>query len=271
VVTLALVPTDVAGFQADVGAPAQADWGMAAAVTRPAARAALRVVIDPGHGGIDPGAEHGGAREADVMLALGLEVADALRRAGIDTILTRDSDVFVPLDRRVTIARQLEADLMISLHADALEGDQASGASVYTLSQTGVDGAAQRMAERHERGDLLAGLDLAQQDDRVATVLMELARQDTGPQADRFADTLVTALRGAGAQVNTRPRRSGRLAVLSAADFASVLLEVGFLTNASDRDRLRTPDGRAPFVTGIVRAVQQWSVDEAARAPLVRK
>jgi len=185
--------------------------------------------------------------------------------------MTRDTDTFVPLQRRMTFARQAGASLMISLHADALEEDEARGASVYTLTTAAADAASARMAERHERGDLLGGVDLSDQDDRVATVLMDLARLETLPQSTRFADTLVASLRDAGVRMNSRPRREGRLAVLNAADFASVLVEVGFLSNPRDRERLSSPQGRAPLVAGIVDAVQRWVVDEAARAPLVRQ
>jgi len=195
-----------------------------------------------------------------------------LNRTGqIRAILTREADVFVPIEGRMTIARAANADLLISLHADALEEDEARGASVYTLNDEGSDRAATRMAERHERGDLLAGIDLSDQDDRVATVLMDLARAETEPQSQRFADQVVEGLRDAGARLNSRPRREGRLAVLNAPDFASVLIEVGFLSNASDREILSTVAGRARIVDGIVAGVLAWAQDEAVRAPLLRQ
>jgi len=127
------------------------------------------------------------------------------------------------------------------------------------------------MAERHERGDLLAGVDLKGQGDRVATVLMDLARAQTSPASDRFAEHLVTALGESGARLNSRPRREGRLAVLTAADFSSVLVEVGFLSSQSDRQRLRTAEGRAPVVAGLANAIERWVLDEAARKTLNRQ
>ena len=206
------------------------------------------------------------------MLQLAIELAEALNRTGsVRAILTRDADVFVPLEGRMSIARAAKADLLISLHADALEVDQARGGSVYTLNAEGSDLASARMAERHERGDLLAGVDLSGQDDRVATVLMDLARTQTEPQSQRFADAAVEGLRAAGARLNSKPRREGRLAVLNAPDFASVLIEVGFLSNASDREMLSAPATRSPIVTGIVTAVLAWAQDEAVRAPLLRQ
>ena len=127
------------------------------------------------------------------------------------------------------------------------------------------------MAERHERGDLLAGLDLSAQDDRVATVLMELAQAQTRPASDALADAIVAGLRAAGAPLNSRPRRDGRLAVLSSADFPSVLVEAGFLSDARDRAALSTPEGRAPIVAGLVAALTGWAIAQEAQAPLLRR
>ncbi|MBB5721749.1 N-acetylmuramoyl-L-alanine amidase [Loktanella ponticola] len=263
-------------FAEKSGAPASTAWDVATALpSLPAPTSEdrpLTVVIDPGHGGVDPGAIQGGVQEADLMLQLAVEVAEGLNRTGrVRAILTREADVFVPLEGRMSIARAAKADLLISLHADALEVDEARGASIYTLSDEGSDQAATRMAERHERGDLLAGVDLSDQDDRVATVLMDLARAETEPQSQRFAEHVVTGLRDAGARLNSKPRREGRLAVLNAPDFASVLIEVGFLSSASDREILSTRAGRARIVEGIVASVLVWEQDEAARAPLVRQ
>ena len=221
---------------------------------------AFVVVIDPGHGGLDPGANRGGVLEADLMLQLGLELNAMLSTMpGISPIMTRDADVFVPLHRRITFARTADADLLISLHADALEQDAAQGASVYTLTIGGGDTASARMVERHERGDLLAGVDLSGQGDRVATSLMELARRDTGPAGMRFADVLVEQMRERGVRLNARPLRQGQLAVLSAADFPSVLIEAGFLSSRTDRARLTTQEGRAPMVQAIADAVKIWA------------
>ena len=277
-ITVTLDSTDADGFAALAGAPADPDWEFLIA-TDPTVAAApqvddglLTIVIDPGHGGIDPGAERDGLQEATVMLQLAQEVAEALTRVGdINVVLTRDSDTFVPLEERVTIARAVAADAFISLHADALEEDDATGASIYTLTDDAIDGASQRMAERHDRADLVAGLDLSGQDDTVATVLMDLARLETGPKGERLAEALVAGLEEAGATLNSRPRREAGLAVLHAADFPSILVEVGFLSNTSDRAALATAAGRAELVAGIVLAVQRWAAAEAALAPLVRQ
>ncbi len=264
-------------FAAAAGAPIDPDWAFLVA-TDPAQPVEqveggpLVIVIDPGHGGIDPGAGADGVQEADVMLALALELADALGRIeGVQPAVTRADDTFVPLQERLTLARGSGADLFISLHADALDGQQATGASVYTLTDAAAEEASQRMAERHESGDLLAGVDLSGQGDEVAMVLQDLVRVETAASGERFADQLVQAMRDTGAVLNTRPRRQASLAVLNAADFPSVLLEVGFLSNAEDRARLTTQQGRAPIVAAVTLAVGRWAIEEAALAPLVRQ
>lgn len=278
ILRLHLTETSAADFADRSGAPPDPAWDLLAGIDLTAAPPAARadgppvIVIDPGHGGIDPGAERGGLVEAHLMLTLAFELSEALIRTGdFEVVLTREADVFVPLAERMTIARAAGADALLSLHADALEMDAAVGGSVYTLSAQARDQASQRMAERHNRGDLLAGLDLAGQDDTVATILMDLARLETAPRAERLADALVAALREAGAALNSRPRREAPLAVLNAADFPSVLIEVGFLSSAADRARLSTAEGRAPIVAGIVRGLQAWAEDEAIRAPLLRQ
>ena len=270
VLRVVLDPASAADFAARAGAPVDAQW-QALAQTDTTANAPaivdgpMIVAIDPGHGGE-------GVREADVVLALAIEVADAINRTGqMRAILTRDADFFVPLDERMTIARAAGVTAFISLHADALEEGGARGASVYTMSQEGLDEASGRMAERHDRGDLLAGVDLQGNDDRIATVLMDLARIETGPAGLRLADALVVGLRGAGVPLNSRSRRRAKLGVLNAPDFASVLVELGFLSSKADRAALSSPISRAPMVAGIVSALTTWADAQAASAPLLRQ
>jgi len=277
-----LDPVDAATYAAGAGVPPGAGWDDAA-LTGATVDGALMppppddgetvVVIDPGHGGVDPGAMREGVVEAELMLVFARELAEAVNRTGtMRAVLTREADIFVPLAERMTIARAAGADVLLSLHADALEEfDAARGASVYTLSQEAVDAASARMAERHGRGDLLAGLDLSGQDDTVATVLMDLARLETAPAAIRLADTLVVTMAQAGAVMNSRPRREGPLAVLNAADFPSVLIEAGFLSSEDDRARLTTAEGRAPIIRGIVDGLQLWAADEEVRRGLLRQ
>lgn len=259
-----LRPVSAVEFAERAGAPPDPGWDALAEIDpvfpAPAPDEVFTVVIDPGHGGIDPGAERSGVREADVMLLLARETAMALDGIdGVQAVLTRRQDDFVSLSGRLSIARAAGAELFISLHADALEEDAAMGASVYTLSDGGGDAASARMVERHERGDLLAGVDLDATGDRVATVLMDLARARTGPQGRRFADVLVGALRDADVPLNTRALRQGQLAVLTAADFPAVLVEAGFLSNTRDRALLASPGGRARIVQAVTAAVADWT------------
>jgi N-acetylmuramoyl-L-alanine amidase len=259
--TVVLERASAQEFAAAAGAPPDPGWDALALVDPFATAPDLNtddfvVVIDPGHGGIDPGADRGGVNEADLMLIFGQEVAGQLNAIeGVQAVLTRNGDVFVPLFTRMTIARSVGADLFISLHADALEEDEARGASVYTLAKDGADRAARQMVERHERGDLLAGVDLDAQGDRVVNVLMDLARAETGPAGLRFADALVAEMTQEGVRLNSRSRREGQLAVLSAADFPSVLLEAGFLSSMEDRAVLASYEGRARIARAIATAV----------------
>ena len=265
---LVLKVTDDASFAASAATESKDEVSMATAASAAAPTDnAFVVAIDPGHGGIDPGAERAGMKEADLMLALGQELAEALEGAGMVPVLTREEDSFVPLQERMTLARAAGADVLVSLHADALKEEDASGASVYTLTDEAISEASGKMVERHEGSDLLAGLDLHGEDDTVATALMDLARSDTAPASRRLAESLARELPRAGAPVNDHALRQAPLAVLNAADFPSVLLETGFLSDDGDRARLSTPGGRAPIVRGIVAALKAWAAAEADRAP----
>lgn len=249
--------------------PAPAD--LAPARTRQDGSRPLVVVIDPGHGGIDPGAQRDGWDEADLMLGFARELRDMLRRGGMQVVLTRESDVFVPLEARISIAREARADVFLSLHADALPEGGASGATVYTLSDEGSDVAAQLLAERHDRGDLLAGVDLNQHDDVIAGVLMDMARLETAPRADLLADTIVAQLRKSTGHVHKRPRQSAGFSVLKAPDIPSVLLELGFMSSQRDMDHLLDSVWRGVAAGAIRDALERWAREDAAQAGLLRQ
>jgi len=215
------------------------------------------VAIDPGHGGIDPGAGRDGLFEAPLMLIFAKELATAVQTAGMTPVLTREGDTFVSLTHRITIARDAGADLFISLHADALAEDEARGAAIYTLGSDNQS-TVLRGVERHHPDDLLGDLDFTGQGDDVAGVLLDFVRADTAPQSARFADLLVTHLRDNGVLLNNRPRREGAFAVLSAADIPAVLIELGFLSDADDRARLRDPSKRAQMIRAVTTAIAEW-------------
>ena len=255
--TIVLQRTSPESFVASAGAPPDPGWDVVTGFDPKVAAELAQseefvVVIDPGHGGIDPGANRGGIKEADLMLILAAELAIMLNaEKGLQAVMTRETDVFVPLTARMSFARQVGADFFVSLHADALDQNEVRGASVYTLSADGGTQAAQRSVERHERGDLLAGVDLNATEDRVAAALMDLARAQTGPEGRRIADALVASLEARGVLLNTRPRREAQFSVLAAPDIPSVLVEAGFLSNAQDRAVLATPEGRARIARAI--------------------
>jgi len=185
--------------------------------------------------------------------------------------MTRDDDIFVPLEMRVSIARMAGADVFISLHADALAEGRARGATIYTLSEIASDVASEKLAERHDRGDLLAGVDLTEHDDRIARVLMELARNETQPRSDRLADALVAGLHDTIGPLYKRPRLEASFSVLKAADIPSVLIELGFLSSETDRENLTSEDWRAAAALGIRDALLAWAAADAAEAELLRQ
>lgn len=276
-VRIRLTPTDKDAFDRLAGARSDADWDLprpaevAAPKRRQTGEAPLVVVLDPGHGGIDPGAEAEKATEAGLMLTFARELAEVLRGAGIEAVLTREADAFVPLETRISLARAAGGDLILSLHADALAEGLAVGATVYKLSEEASGEAAALLAERHDRADLLSGIDLSGQDDLVATVLMDLARAETQPRADRLADSLVASFGAAGLKTHRHPIQSGAFSVLKAPDIPSLLLELGFLSSPSDLARLTDPEWRARMQGAILDAIGRWAAADAAEARLLRR
>ena len=272
-----LVPTTPAIFAAESGTPPGTDWALPepAQVDAPKVRQTgekpLFVVLDPGHGGIDPGAEAPGMTEADLMLTFSQELAEVLRRGGLEVLLTREEDVFVPLEVRISVARAAGADLFLSLHADAVEEGIARGATVYVLDDAAEDRAATLLAEKHDRADLLAGVDLSGNDDEVANILMELARTETDPRSERLALALKTAIEAADIRMHTHPIQGAAFSVLKAPDIPSVLLEVGFLSSEADRKRIADPEWRGRMQAAILAALQAWGIADAAEARLIRQ
>lgn len=274
--TLSIVFKDVEAeeFAARAGAPVDPSWAVQAAAPLQATDNAdsFVVVIDPGHGGVDPGAVRDTTAEKDLMLGIALALRDALRRAGgVEVVLTRDQDVFVSLTGRVALAHQVGADAFVSLHADALSAGQARGATVYTLSEEASDAASAQLAAQHDRSDIIAGLDLSGTDDQVAAVLMDLARVETLPRTDMLATALIDAMDMAGGPMNRRPRREASFSVLKSADIPSVLVEVGFLSDTRDLANLRDPVWRAVMVEAIASGILAWRDADLAMQPLVRR
>ncbi|MBO9441342.1 N-acetylmuramoyl-L-alanine amidase [Phaeobacter italicus] len=278
---VALRDTTAEQFAAKAGAPRDARWDLPAPtpMTAPESKdslAPLLIVIDPGHGGIDPGAEAeadaGLVQEKDLMLQFAIELGEMLVRSGqFDVQLTRDDDYFVSLERRIALAHQAEADLFLSLHADSLSEGRAHGTTVYVLSDDASDAASATLVERHERGDLLAGSDLSHVDDRVTDVLLDLARQETHPRSEALARALVTGLKAQGGDMNRRPLREAGFSVLKSADIPSVLVEVGFLSSPRDLNNILDADWRRRTARGILNGLIAWRIEDEATRALVRQ
>ena len=272
---LRLAPTSAEAMATRSGLPRDPRWDLpeprAKAAPRRAEGAPLRIVLDPGHGGIDPGAQRDGHNEADLMLIFARDLRDVLRRAGYEVLMTRDADVFVSLEGRVALAHDASADLFLSLHADAIEQGVAHGATVYTLADAASDAASAALAERHDRDDILAGLDLSGSDDRVANVLMDLARLENAPRGKALAAHLVAGIRNAVGQVHKRPQRQAGFSVLKAADIPSALIEVGFLSTEEDLRHLQDRAWRASMAAGIRDGIAAWAIEDEALSRLRRK
>jgi N-acetylmuramoyl-L-alanine amidase len=268
-VEVTLSPADQTDFALRAAIPEPDEWALPKAAYQAAPKVSqngpLVFVIDPGHGGIDPGAERDGVTEAALMLTFARELKDLLVRDGaFQVILTREDDIFVPLETRISIARQAGADLFMSLHADALAEGEAVGATIYTLSDEASDAASLTLAERHDRDDLLAGIDLSAQDDVVAGVMMDMARTETAPRTERLAKALETAFVGANLTLHNEPRQRAGFSVLKSPDIPSVLIELGFLSSEADKDRLIDPAWRARMAGAMRAGLQSWAAEDAA-------
>ncbi|TMV06447.1 N-acetylmuramoyl-L-alanine amidase [Ruegeria sediminis] len=272
-----LLPVAPDLFSETAGAPYDPRWDLPepAVVEAPARRdadAPLRVMLDPGHGGIDPGAETKHTNEKSLMLTFARELREVLLRSGgFEVMMTRDDDRFVSLERRIALAHQAGADVFISLHADALAEGLAHGAVIYTLSEEASDIASAKLAERQARSDIIAGVDLSRSDDRVADVLLDLARQETQPRTLSLARALAEGMAGQGGPMNRRPLREASFSVLKAADIPSVLVELGFLSSPRDLKNIKDPEWRASMARGIHSGLRAWREADQLQRSLVRQ
>jgi len=278
VITVQIAPVSAEVFAANAGAARDPLWDfpkpaiVGGAKRRQTGDGPLVVVLDPGHGGIDPGAENGAHDEADLMLTFARELKEILiRSGGFTVVMTREEDLFVPLETRISLAHAAGADVFLSLHADAIAEGVATGATIYTLAEEASDAASAALAERHDRADLLAGVDLSGQDDLIAAVLMEMARVETSPRSDRLADALVTSIKAAKLDMHKRPRLFAAFSVLKSPDVPSVLLEIGFLSSPRDLANLTDSKWRARMAGSILVALQSWALADAAEAGLLRQ
>jgi N-acetylmuramoyl-L-alanine amidase len=212
------------------------------------------VVIDAGHGGKDPGAQGADNREKDLTLAAARALRDQLEKSGrYKVVLTRDTDVFIPLERRVQIARRANADLFISLHADSGASASLRGATVYTLSEKGADRAAR---QAFDRGGFI-DVSLPGSDEAVNRILLDLTQRGTVNRSASFAEVLLQRV-GDRTQLLQRSHRDAGYMVLLAPDVPAVLMEMGFITNSEDERLLADPSRRRNLMEGVAEAIDDY-------------
>lgn len=263
---LDLRPVTAAAFDQSIQTVVTRGWVAPAAPPMPpparperSERGKRVVVIDPGHGGVDPGAIGvSGTYEKDVTLVVARDLKRALeatRRYRVH--LTRDRDVYIPLRERFQQAEQAGADIFISLHADSIGNRRLRGASVYSLSEQSSDKEAAALAAKENRSDIIAGVDLTNQSDAVASFLISLRQRETMNDSAVFAGILIDELKGEVKVLRNTHRFAG-FAVLKSPDVPSVLVELGYLSNRQEEKVLRTASFRQRVGKAVLRAADQY-------------
>jgi len=217
------------------------------------------VVLDPGHGGVDPGCIGAtGTYEKFIAFATASEIGRQLEASGrYKVIMTRSVDEFIPLRDRVAFARDAGGDLFLSIHADAIPDDSVRGASVFTLSEKASDATAAALAARENKADLVGGIDLGTQSPEVSNILLDLTRRRTNNLSIGFAKQLVSKLAHETRMLEHSHRAAG-FAVLKAPDIPSALVEIGCLSNREDEKLLRTAAYRSHITAGIVQSIDAY-------------
>ena len=217
------------------------------------------IVLDPGHGGVDPGAIGiRGTYEKKIVLMAAKSIKEILAKSGrYSVILTRKSDRFIPLRKRVAIARHARADLFISLHADSIKNGAVRGATVYTLSENASDREAAQLAERENKSDLIVGMDLDAESQEVTDILIDLVQRETMNQSAVFADAIVQEITKK-IKTHRRPHKFAGFAVLKALDIPSILLEMGYLSNIEDETLLNTDAFRKKLGRAILLGLDRY-------------
>lgn len=218
------------------------------------------IIIDPGHGGVDPGAiGANGVYEKNVVLALSKELKKQLEATGQYRVqMTRHDDTFIKLSNRVKYARKHHGDLFVSIHADSLRDPDVSGASVYTLSEKASDAQTAKLAARENKADLIAGIELEVEDEAVMDILIDIARRDTQNQSKFFANTLVSSFKSSGIKTLKTTHRFANFAVLKAPEIPSVLVEAGFMSNKAEANRLNTGAHRKKIANSLKKGIDSY-------------
>jgi len=217
------------------------------------------LVIDPGHGGVDPGTlGRGGPNEKNIVLKISKAIKRQLESTGrYKVYLTRTKDVYVPHRQRFGKAKAVGADLFISVHVDSIKNPKVRGGTVYTLNEKASDRESARLAAKENKSDILAGVDLAETNNEVSNILIDLARRETMNSSARFAEILVPEMRRQ-VTMHKRGHRFANLLVLTSPDVPSVLVETGYITNKSDARLLNSADGARRISRAINRAVDSY-------------
>lgn len=227
------------------------------------------VAIDPGHGGEDPGAiGPTGLKEKDVVLQVALQLRDRLNaKPGMRAMLTRDADFFVPLHDRVNKARRVQADLFVSIHADAFFTPEARGASVFALSQGGASSAAARwMAQKENAADVVGGVNVATKDATVLKALLDMSTTAQIKDSLRVGNEVLSRIGQVG-KLHKRQVEQAGFAVLKAPDIPSILVETAFISNPEEEDKLRDADYQQRLVQALFSGIERYF---AKNPPLAR-
>jgi N-acetylmuramoyl-L-alanine amidase len=225
------------------------------------------IVIDAGHGGIDPGAiSPRKTKEKDVVLAFAQDLQKALQVTGkYDVRMTRSDDKFITLKDRVKIAREAEASLFIAIHADTVRGQTARGTTLYTLSETASDAEAAALAQKENKADIIGGVDIGHQNEEIADILIDLVQRESKNHALLFSRKALDHLKGITTMTG-KPLRSAGFMVLKAPDVPSVLIELGYLSSSEDEKNLTSAPWRRKMAEALATAVNKHFQDTVAAA-----
>lgn len=272
VLTVELKPADPAAFGGGTGAARLAETAPPpsapaeeAAIAKRQGRSKPVIMLDPGHGGIDPGAVgFGNLLEKDLVLTVARKVRAKLAARGrYDVVMTRSTDVFVPLGKRLEMSRQHASDLFLSIHADSIDeaafAQSIKGATVYTLSERASDAEARAMAEKENASDLIAGLDVdgSEESNQVKSILIDLMKRETANFSTEFSRTLVRKMRSS-VSLSRDPERAAAFKVLKQTHAPSVLVELGYVSNAEEASLMQSAPWQDKIVASITAAIEAY-------------